>query len=406
MELMAHDKEWFDMIDLTPGLVLTARRVEHSDAGPLLEIVSRCKSGPMASRCAPRGWAKGSDGSSRPVLPEGWTQAKLEKLLAHELPSLVDDRVLKLSENAGLALLFIAASTQDQRDKDHAKDDIRAFKRAGLAEFEPWDRVWAAIPEPIEMKERPPEGSCRALVPLDRLDHWIDAIGALSRKHAKLGRGFSIQASLDGMELSDWKDLKQAGARCMLREIGSIDLAKGESLWGRDPCSDGGVSMALEPGRYRAFLSREHGVNCALSLISDQADPALVADESAWGMFSADIDVDSGMAGFFKADSGVDHSSKKYDAVCKATDASVAAGLWPWGVASSAGHGDGSYPCQALKGQDGRPIGARIVFFTPEPKSILELSKAASALSASEVAAELEEAAALAAPKGRRGPRV
>ena len=141
--------------------------------------------------------------------------------------------------------------------------------------------------------------------------------------------------------------------------------------------------LDAKPGQYRAFSVRcqqEPGYISRL-LVCHEDHLAPLPGSSLWKLQDIDVGVDSGQAGvfderYYRDDTTVSDSDRSpdgyticedepwYSICCDRTLSIDKAGVIPFGAVSSAGYGDGSYSCFAVKKND--EVIAVMIEFIPE----------------------------------------
>lgn len=162
-----------------------------------------------------------------------------------------------------------------------------------------------------------------------------------------------------------------------------------------DPCYDDSVWCKTRltdvyPGEYNVSVEKSNegswGNRVSRLTVIHKGYVMECADESNWVEHS-EIGVDSGQAGIFcessyRNDEIVESITTPemdfvlpyndspgdawYEKVCKFTLAKPQWGMYDTGVLSSTGYGDGSYPLEVVRNDDGEIVGMRITYIFPE----------------------------------------
>lgn len=151
-----------------------------------------------------------------------------------------------------------------------------------------------------------------------------------------------------------------------LHYLGDFEIESGEILI-TDPCyyqDEQGAGISVKKGIWKGFVyvadSGDWDLRCAILLAYHENHPVLLK-KSGWEQLEYGTGVDSGQAGFFdrqffndasvvkeKIDNPLTGRNLWYDLCCHRTiNTELGAGVIPYGVVSSSGFGDGSYPAYA-----------------------------------------------------------
>lgn len=161
-----------------------------------------------------------------------------------------------------------------------------------------------------------------------------------------------------------------------------------------DPCYDNDVWCKTRltdvyPGEYNVEVEKSDegnwGNRVSRLTVIHKGYIMECADESSWEEHS-EIGVDSGQAGIFcessyrndeMADrittppndfkiSGKSEGDLWYEKMCNFTLSENQWGLYDTGVVTSSGYGDGGYPLDVVRNDDGQIVGMRITYIFPE----------------------------------------